>query len=117
MAALWTTVMMAALISVIHAFVDDVAHATVGRPSLAPTETFETKSTLIYNTSMKSVDDKTKAPIVKYENTESPRRLFRALLQRQRTISKRVPGTMRTQMKKRRDGWFVRTRIFRSDLG
>ena len=119
---------MPILVYMLLALPDVIAYTTTGRTSLAPTATTEETPTSVY---VNDVDNEERSTEVFYgEQTGGPEvrltedsrvlvELFRAFVRKSLTsdIGRKTPKTVHTGLRKRHNGWLVRSRMFRSDLG
>ena len=128
MAVLWTVVKMPILVYMLLALSDVMAYTTTGRTSLAPSDTKEETSTSVYTKDVVNGERSTELIFGEQPGTPEVRlnedsrvllELFRAFVRKSLTsdIVRKTPKTVYTGLRKRHNGWFVRSRMFRSDLG
>ena len=130
MAVLWTAALTLVVIVVLRTSADDSAHSTVGRPTQSPSETYAETATTDYNGDVTSDGHNTKVSFTVNSGNDELRsnedfnelvKLFRAalrkLVQLRTDTGKNTVTNTRTNQGNRLNGWFVRPRFFRSDLG
>ena len=128
MAVLWTVAKMPTLVYMLLALSDVMAYTTTGRTSLAPSETKEETSTSVYTKDVVNgersteviFDEQTGTPEVRLnEDSRVLLELFRTFVRTSLSsgIVRKTPKAIHMNLRKRYNGWFVKSRMFRSDLG
>ena len=121
MAALWTAALMLVVMVVLRTLADDSAHSTVGRPTQSPSETYAETSTTDYTGYVTSDGHNTNVAFIGNSGNDNKLvKLFRAALRKldplKTDTGKNTATNARTNQGNRVNGWFVRPRIFRSNL-
>ena len=130
MAVLWTAAKMPILVHMLLALSGVIAYTTTGRATLAPSEMTQETSTSVYTNDVVNGERNTEVlfgeqtggpEVMLNEKSDGLTKFFHALVRKiaplTSDIARKTPRPVDINIRKRYNGWLLRSRIFRSDLG